>query len=307
MRFLKRFALAAVVLGGNGAQSDTVVVAPFSTGFYLLPAAGGSKLYGPTGPGATWFNAQWNSPADYANYKPFKCPAARTECYTARSPNERAEAYTVGGVQHIVLGERGSNIACGTELDNLLAPVNSARFPGYPAAVVSRPNLGALAKLNVKFTVAPLFDGYAEGVATCSSALTKGSVFFALTLSCPPKQGSCGVSGQTLFYELFIRLFNQPAFSPAFFANSNPFGFHDALDQFPRCGSWPRTGFQYSVPSTFSCDVLPRLKKIISTASNGLDRVLKDWNVGSAYMGNVLYGHVRVESDWSDVSVYSVP
>src|SRR5207253_1652675 len=98
------------------------------------------------------------------------------------------------------------------------------KYPRYPQAVLAYPNLGALSKLYVNFSVIPIYDGYGRGAATCASNLTKGSVVFAISLS------SSG--GQTLFYQIILRTFNQPSLTSAFFHNSNPFGWNDSLDNY---------------------------------------------------------------------------
>lgn len=286
---------AAVCLFASAADAATTVVDNFWYGFRTLPAAGGSTLNGASSTAATWFNAEWNNPSDYNAYTSFTCPSGWGNCFGAWSANEWTVLYTSGGTPHIILGERGNNIACSTELDNLAAPINSVTYPGYPVAVLSTPNLAAITNLYAKFTVTPLYDDNGIGAATCSSALTKGSMLFAVSLS--------STGGQTLFYQLIIRTFNQPSFVPAWFANSNPFGYNDSMENYGGL----RKGIPYFVATTFLQDLLPRLTAVITSASNGLDTTVADWKVASIYIGNLAYGNVTVESDWSNVFVYSVP
>ena len=54
----------------------------------------------------------------------------------------------------------------------------------------------------------------------------------------------------------------------------------------------------------FSLDVLPRLKRLISTGARyGMDQDLSDWRVSGFYFGQSAFGHVEYGSAWSHLSL----
>jgi hypothetical protein len=213
----------------------------------------------------------------------------RTNCFVASSPNITDSLYTdLRGDHWIDLLSLGTGIPCrpvsGYELGNLQTAIGPV-YRGYPQAVLASVNLGKISQLELSLTAEPI------GFATLQGA------------QCMPKATGAGMlvglvfnnlrAHQTIFYQLRLQSYRSPA-GPGFFADKQPFGYRDIIGEFGVYTS----GLPVGRPTALSIDLLPRLKSILSAARNGLDTNVADWTTGSAYVGQNVFGNVRVETAW---------
>lgn len=85
--------------------------------------------------------------------------------------------------------------------------------------------------------------------------------------------------------------------SPQFYFRTNPYGVSDFL---PLLGMPLMSGTESRV---YDFDLLPRLKKVIQTAPPGSDHNLSHWVISNVYMGQAIWGRVRLSSNWRNVSL----
>jgi hypothetical protein len=155
----------------------------------------------------------------------------------------------------------------------------------YPQAVLGSANIGGSTHLYLSVTAEPVSFVTMPG-AQCSLKGTGAGMLVGLVFNNPRGH-------QTLFYQLRLQSYRSPA-GPGFFANAQPFGYRDIIGNFGVYTS----GLPVGRPTALSIDLLPRLKAILSTARNGLDTNPASWTTGSSYVGQNVFGNVRIETAW---------
>jgi hypothetical protein len=300
------WAALAIVLAcaGPAKALDNVLVKGYEQGFWIRlgpTSAASAVLYGQTSSLGDYIIAQWDNPTNLGNFAAIACPASQTACYSAWSPDLWAEQRREAGRLIVRLGERGNNMPCspaaGAELDAFVNALDTQNYPSYPPATLSRVGLSTLSKLVLNFTVTPISGDLMPGApaSNCGASVTKAKLLASVTLNNTP-------SSQTLFYQLGILKFNT-ADSPGFFANVQPFGYRDDMRNFGGSGA----GISPFLTQTFSLDILPQLKSVITNAANGMDTNVANWTTGSVYFGSNLFGGMQVISEWSNLSMVGVP
>jgi hypothetical protein len=68
-----------------------------------------------------------------------------------------------------------------------------------------------------------------------------------------------------------------------------------------------KTNWQPGQEKEISIDVLPNVMSLISSGSFGIDKNLDNWLISGAYFGNVVYGQIEIETEWSAYSLTAVP
>jgi hypothetical protein len=271
------------------ANARTPLIETWDKGDWIVPTTRGALLYGASSIDADFAVAQWNNPSPLGAFVAGRCSAGRTNCFTAASPNITDSLYTDNLGNHWVdLLSAGTGAACyprnGAELDNLQTAIGPV-YRRYPQAVLASANVGKSSHLYLSVTAEPKAFATLAG-AQCSPQGTAAAMLVAVVFNNLRAH-------QTLFYQLRLQGYRSPA-APGFFANHQPFGFRDIIGKF---GVY-RDGLPAGRPTALSIDILLRLKAILSTATNGLDRNPGNWTTGSAYMGQIVFGNVRAETAW---------
>lgn len=289
--------LSLVSLSIPFAAADTTLIGTWTQGDWIVPVTRGKVLYGASKPNADFAVSQWGNPAELSPFSAARCPPQRTDCFRASSPNITDFLYTDSRGDHWVdLDSKGLGKPCfpapGYELDNLEAAIGRV-YKTYPQAVRGSAKLGAISHLYVSVTAEPIAFSTLQG-AQCPSRASGAGMLLAVVLN-------DRASRQTLFYQL--RLHGYPIqVGPGFFSNRQPFGFRDTIGMF---GVY-ENGLPLGRPTAIRLDLLPRLKAVLSTAANGLDRKVQNWTTGSVYMGQNVFGNVRAETAWCCFSLAAV-
>ena len=282
------FCVAVLAFGAfSPADAQTVLIGSWNRGDWIVPAAGGKALYGASATDADFAIAQWGNLSELSAFAAAKCPPQRANCFIASSPNISDSLYTdVRGNRWVDLVSRGTGKPCypalNHELDNFQSAI-SLVYRKYPQAVLASAKLGEISRLYLSVTAEPVAFSTLAG-AQC--AVTAAGMIAAVVFN-------NRVAHQTLFYQLRLQSYRNSA-GPGFFANAQPFGFRDMIREF---GVFP-DGLPTGAPTPVTIDLLPRLKTILSTATNGLDTNVRNWTTGSAYVGQGVFGNVRAESAW---------
>lgn len=287
--------LAALAAAPARAEPQQVFAPP--TGHWIVPSDRSDRLYGAPDNSANWTVSQWNSPEDLP---PF---------HNGVSQNGSA-GVIVGSDGSYTLQQSGQALTCNKtydssmkdvhEFDLFVSPIGSNR-PSYRQAALGGPRtLAALAHIYHRISVRP---AVAE-VLDNACPRTKSTLVTSVTLSDPSTH-------QTLFYQL--RLGTKEATGeawtltqPFWFARGEDprrakrgyFGYDDSISSF---GAAP---VALGVVSTYAVDLLPRLVALIREGdANGLDQNLNDWSIKGAYFGQIIWGHIRVRTNWSKFSL----
>jgi hypothetical protein len=270
-------------------SAQTVLIGTWNRGDWIVPPVRGRALYGASSPDANFAVSQWGNPSELSPFVSQRCPSQRMNCFVASSPNITDTLYTdARGNRWVDLVSKGTGKPCfpapDDELDNLESAISHV-YKIFPQAVLGSANLGKISHLDLAVTAEPVSFSVLAG-AQCSSRATGAGMLVAVVLN-------DRAARQTLFFQL--RLHGYPSeVGPGFFKNRQPFGFRDEIGMFGLYGD----GLPIGKPATITLDLLPRLKAVLSTATNGLDRNVQNWSTGSAYMGQNVFGNVRAETAW---------
>lgn len=270
-------------------HAAVVLIDTWNRGDRIVPVTRGEVLYGASAPDADFAISQWGNPTELSPFAAEKCPRQRTNCFVTGSPNITDRLYTdARGVRWVDLVSKGTGKPCfpspNYELDNFEAAIGEV-YKAYPQAVRGSAHLGAISHLYVSVTAEPVAFSMLQG-AQCAPRSSGAGMLLAVVLN-------NRAARQTLFYQLRLHGYPSQA-GPGFFANRQPFGFRDVIGLFGVYGNDIAIGR----PTAIRLDLLPRLKAVLSTATNGLDRDIQNWSTGSVYMGQNVFGNVRAETAW---------
>lgn len=264
-----------------------------------------ARLYSETGPAPEWEIVQWNIPDK--ELSPF---AARTEggttVYTASSPEASVRIIRRDDGEVVELAQNGAVLPCTAkdgaplEADLFLQPRGRGERGNNPF-LTDRLPMRRLSSVKLTADVT-LTGGPGPGVARCP--VTQGNSIVALVLT-----DFIAKPAQALYYQLGfwepcgagsaerVRVCRAGQQAPAYFLRTNPFGVGDRL---PLLGiPLPAHGQR----QTITVELGSRLRELISSGPQGMDKVPDHWSLESLYFGNEIWGDYRLKSVWHQVQI----
>ena len=312
------FGLMLLLIGIGVCNAVTPIITPMDD-FWLqhgpVSANDLHHMYGPSNPAGTWSVGQWGThppSSEMLPFAPFPCNRVATNntglsnCARAVGTNNMVTRFTAGGTVFAQLQSQGINQPCVAaagqggdpyELDLGLGAVatDGAHDPGYPQGVLNQPFLSGLTALTYSATVTVKYVGM-NVLNRCPTVNGNINQAIAIMMAATFNNGT-----QVLFYQLALGRFgyvSQGAGTTYFFEQTAPtFGFADDISTYG--GSNQMTAL--NVPITYSFNILPQIKTIITTASNGLNTNLSTWHVGGMYIIHVTYGNIGAITEWSNI------
>lgn len=274
------------------------------------PPPGGPFLYGATGPSPDWSIAQWNIPG--GALPPF---SAAGSVYTSIAAESQVRLSRRGAEIQVDLAQDGRVLPCTRadgqprESDLLLAPnglyVNAPGVPGLaPMPAHSQP-LSALSGVVFSADVG-LQNGFIARPKGCLVSQGNALAVVILTELDVPHP-------QTMFYQLQMSTLCAPQTAaqnpvchglpgaPLYFFRTNPFG---ATDFLPLLGT---PYLQSGAARHLRLDLLPRLRLVIANGPPGLDHDPAHWTVSGMYVGQHIWGDVRLRSSWHGIHLAIIP
>jgi hypothetical protein len=268
-------------------------VFPRPTGLWIAPTVYNGTLYGPSSPNAVWHLAQWNNPG--GNVPAFKNNIATSPTLGVEilSPGSYSIRQTTPGLTCNLAGDAG-------EYDAFLQPI-SGPYAAFPQATSTKPFLSTITSLNENVTVKPVSFSYLD----FGCPVTQYNNLLALQLI-------NGTSHQVFYYQLILStqrngqtLTHQ---QPYWWWPGTPgngltrFGLDDRIDS-----TFGKPTATVGVATTYSLDVYPRLKEIITSGSYGMDTDLSHWRINNLYIGSGAWGHITATTEWSNYSLTATP
>ena len=270
---------------------------------------GGPHAYAASGPAASWSVVAWDIPG--GELQPFK---TTRQHQAVVSVSQAAEA-SVSVVHEpangavIWLSQDGRVLPCllangePRESDLLLSPNQSSNpfgtsgyiVPSHAFPLTSLRHLIAIATISYQTSPSPKSE---------ACGVVQASVIMALVLNDQLRQ-------QTIFYQLELteicgpqpvqrQVFCQMMQSVPrayFFARSNPFGINDQL---------PLLGQPFLTPGetrAVHVDLSPRVMGILRDGPLSMDRDVGHWVLGGFYVGQNIWGGLRLSTRWSRVQL----
>jgi hypothetical protein len=314
---LLSLAIAAGLLGAAAAsaESRSMFKPPFDFSIRDSrepPAPGGPRPYTATGPDSAWSVIAWNIPD--GDLPPFQRSKSGADTVFV----SRAAEATVTVIQQpdgqarYSFSQDGAALPCNTpegkpRESDLFAHPNGARNQFETSAYLAKIGSIKINDLKSLISVATLSYSAQLSVPHRECPVAQGAAVIALILR-------DFVDRQTLFYQMELsqacglqpgpraarceRLSRAPR--PNFFARQTPFGIDDPL---------PLHGQPFLADGEtrkLSIDLLPRVKIAIATGPQGMSRDPSHWTVTGYYNGQIIFGGLRLETTWTDVSLIAV-
>ncbi len=275
------------------------------------PLPGGPKIYSSTGPQPNWSIAQWNIPGKKLP-KFTETTSSKEKIFYTESKESSVKLYKNKTINEIVLAQNGTILPCTNsnsqprESDLLIgANSNGAKPPqviGMPLDHAHQnPPLSEYSRIIFAGEV-EVQQGLTKSEKHCG--INQGGALVAFVLDDPYSQPK-----QTLFYKTSLSQMcnsgtlarlkpcSQLRSTPLFYWRNNPYGVDDYL---------PLLGHPFlgnGNPAYLQFDVLPRLKEVIEQGPKGIDRNLSHWSIDNFYVGQHIWGDVKLMSTWSNFKI----
>lgn len=265
---------------------------------------GDQTLYEPpvgvTGANPSWYIAQWNIPQEL--------PRQAVPLGTGSGWKiENADARVVKS-DTIELAQNGARLACGTEFDLFLQPINS-QYPNYPQGFLQDLNSGpALAELKGLIYGFQALQIYESVVKRCTTPQQPRGDYGGITASLILSNIR---THQTLFYQIILRDsdagYNNHACNSGtnWFSTSGAFGVNQTIGVYGQACLTPTANPNQSL-TPYTLDVLDRLKLVIQSGPADLDKDLQNWKVTESYIGLGMNGSTMLTAKFADVYLYGV-
>lgn len=240
---------------------------------------------------ANWHISQWGTLEDFHN-----APTCMWNCgdgvlWSVSSPY--ASIASLGTALRFSQDSRDSDFAC-NEFDLLAEPDDVDIYDDAGDGMLptgKRPTLAALSTLSVgtQQQVKSAWHG-----TRCPPGVNLATTLIGLVFRNP-------TSHQTLFYQI-ITYDSRGAFFRGFWFFTGPadFGVNDTVTVL---GDSAMTSG--GPVKNYAFDILSRLKTLIATGPNGLDKDLSHWKVGGPYIGSATNGEATITSTHGNFGLVS--
>jgi hypothetical protein len=261
---------------------------------------GGPRFYSATGNNPRWNIAQWNIPAGKLSHfmqvkvdKNFSLISRSAEAEVRLTRDE-------DNLLAVHFSQEGSVLPCldngqPRESDLFVGPNDNV--PGLDSGLTEHSKTLRLTEyksLNLDVKLSVTF-GYASRPKGCE--INQAAAIAGIVLN--------SASNETMFYQISFARFcghrqqdrealcSAAPLRTSTYSSQNPFGVDDYL---------PLSGQEYvkqGETRALNLDLLPRLKQAIEEGPLGLDRDLSHWHVNAFYMGQMIWGDVAAQTNWS--------
>jgi hypothetical protein len=311
------YAAAASLLGiaAASAESRSLFKPPFDFSIRDSrepPAPGGPRPYTATGPKSAWSVIAWNIPN--GNLPPFqRSEIGADTVFVSYAAEARVQVeQQPDGQASYSFSQDGAALPCNTsegkpresdlfahpntahnefETNAYLAKIGSVKI-GDLTGLISVATLSYSAQLSVPHRECPVAQGAAVIALILRDFVDRQTLFYQMELS-----QACGLQPETRA-ERCEGLAKTPR--PNFFDRKTPFGIDDPL---------PLHGQPFLADGEtrkLSIDLLPRVKAAIAAGPEGMSRDPSHWTVTGYYNGQIIFGALRMETTWANVSLIAV-
>jgi hypothetical protein len=276
------------------------------------PAPGGPRPYTATAPNSAWSVIAWNIPG--GDLPPFqRSKSGGDTVFVSRAAEAGVTVVQQpDGQASYSFSQDGAALPCNTPKgkpreSDLFAHPNDAQNKFETNAYLAKIGSIKIGDLKSLISVATLSYNARLSVLRRECSVAQGAAVIALILR-------DFVDRQTLFYQMELsqacglqpgprearceHLTKTPR--PNFFARKTPFGIDDPL---------PLHGQPFLADGEtrkLSIDLLPRVKIAIATGPQGMSRDPSHWTVTGYYNGQIIFGGLRLETTWANVSLIAV-
>ena len=275
-------------------------------------APGGPRPYTATGLNAAWSVIAWNIPGgDLPSFQRSKKGADTIFVSHAAEASVTVEQQPDGQARYS-FSQDGAALPCNTSEgrpreSDLFAHPNEAQNKFETNAHLAKTGSVKINNLASLISVATLSYSARLSVPHRECPVAQGAAVIALILRDP-------VDRQTLFYQVELsqacglqpdpraarceHLAKVPR--PNFFARTAPFGIDDPLPLHEQ------PFLSNGETKKLSIDLLPRMKAAIAAGPEGMSRDPSHWTVTGYYNGQIIFGGLRMETTWANVSLIAV-
>lgn len=267
------------------------------------PPPGPPRYYSATAPAAQWGISQWNLPG--GKLPPFTMlREGQTTSFISRAAVAAVKVVRTGEHTSIFLSQNGDALPCRErngrpfESDLFISP-KDPRWAGRETALLPAAHklvLGRMTALVLRAEVGAE-GGVSRHPKGCE--VSQGSAIVSLVL-----RNTAVRPAQTLFYQLALNQICGPELAQrwractrgmqnfTYFSRKPPFGADDSISLLgiPLL----TTG----TPRHIIVDLRQRLARIIAAGPPALDKDLSHWEFGSTYIGQHIWGDVRLSTQW---------
>jgi hypothetical protein len=311
------FATAAVLPGAAAASAEarSMFKPPFDFSIRESrepPAPGGPLPYTATAPNAAWSVIAWDIPG--GDLTPFQRSKSGADTVFVSRAAEAGVKVTQqpDGQARYSFSQDGAALPCNTadgkpresdlfahpntaqnqfETNAYLAKIGSVKIDDL-ASLISVATLSYSAALSVPHKECPVAQGAAVIALILRDFSDRQTLFYQVELS-----QACGLQPNPRAARC-KRLSKAPR--PNFFARRTPFGIDDPL---------PLHGQPFLTDGEtrkLSIDLLPGVKAAIATGPQGMSRDPSHWTVTGYFNGQIIFGGLRLETTWANVSLIAV-
>ncbi len=267
---LEKHVNAERTLVEEASREQTLVKSPH--GFWLAPSPWNGTLYGANVTNANWYFTQWHNPG--RKFQPFAGHSTATRS---------GRLIDLGGQWEIA--QSGYNLPPDTEFSVFASPIRADIYPSHPPAISTSGPLSEMEYLHHTIGFMPKHERMVAEVDQ-----NHGGYLSAIVLKNTE-------AGDSLYYQLALRSINRRPHHGWWQWSGPRWGYCDTI-----------LNFEESIAAVgerkfYHLDLLPRLKKILRNAANGVDSDPSHWVVVGAYHGSHIWGDVRLTGVWDSYSL----